>query len=85
VSTALLAEGFIEIGVADTGPGLPPEVAAHLFSPFVTTKSTGMGVGLSICQSIVAAHGGRIWTESNPGGGTAFRFTLPAGSPPAPA
>jgi len=90
VSTELRPDGFIGISVADTGPGLPPEVAARLFSPFVTTKSTGMGVGLSICQSIVAAHGGRIWTETNPGGGTIFRFTLPTSEPeslasPAPA
>jgi PAS domain S-box-containing protein len=82
VSTVLLGDGFIEIGVTDTGPGLPPEVAANLFTPFVTTKSTGMGVGLSICQSIVAAHGGKIWTKSSPGGGTAFCFTVPAESSP---
>jgi len=68
--------GDVEISVADTGPGLPPEVAEQLFRPFVTTKRSGMGVGLSICRSIIEAHGGRIWTEPNPGGGTIFRFTL---------
>jgi two-component system sensor kinase FixL len=64
--------------VADTGPGLAPEIASQLFQPFVTTKRHGMGVGLSICRTIVEAHGGRIWGEPNPEGGTTFRFTLPA-------
>jgi len=77
IATMLREDGLIEIGIADTGPGLAPAVAATLFSPFVTTKSTGMGVGLSICQAIIAAHGGRIWAEPNEGGGTVFRFTLP--------
>ena len=71
----------VRFGVADTGYGLAPEVAARLFQPFVTTKRDGMGVGLSICRTIVEAHGGRIWTEPNPGGGTVFFFTLPAVPP----
>jgi two-component system sensor kinase FixL len=67
---------FVEIAVADTGGGLTPDVAARLFQPFVTTKQKGMGLGLSICRTIVEAHGGKIWVEVNPGGGTIFKFTL---------
>jgi two-component system sensor kinase FixL len=70
------ADGMAEISVADTGTGIEPEVAAQLFQPFVTSKPTGMGVGLSISRTIIEAHGGRIWAEPNPGGGTVFRFTL---------
>lgn len=77
VSTRSLDDGTIEIEIADSGSGLAPEVAAQLFKPFVSTKSHGMGVGLSICQSIVEAHRGRIWAEPNPAGGTIFRFTVP--------
>jgi two-component system sensor kinase FixL len=75
---ALPDEGLVEVGVADTGPGLAPEVAERLFQPFVTTKAHGMGVGLSICRTIVEAHGGKIRAESRPGEGTQFRFTLRA-------
>jgi two-component system sensor kinase FixL len=67
----------LEISVADTGPGIAPEVAENLFKPFVTTKSTGMGVGLSICRSIIQNHGGDLRGETRPAGGTVFRFTLP--------
>jgi two-component system sensor kinase FixL len=72
------ADGMIRVGVADTGGGLSPEVARHLFQPFVTTKREGMGLGLSICRTIVEAHGGRIWVEARPRGGTIFHFTLRA-------
>lgn len=68
--------GMVEISVADTGPGLAPEVAGKLFQPFVTTKAEGMGVGLSISRAIVEAHGGRLWWEPNPEGGAIFRFTV---------
>ncbi len=71
------AGDMVEINVVDTGPGLSEEVAQRLFQPFVTTKATGMGVGLSICRTIVEAHGGQIWAEANPSGGTAFRLTVP--------
>lgn len=67
----------IRFSVCDSGAGLAPEVRDRLFQPFVTTKAAGMGVGLSICRTIVEAHGGRIWAEDNPGGGAMFAFTLP--------
>jgi two-component system sensor kinase FixL len=78
IATVASAEETVEVSVADTGAGLAPEVAAHLFQPFVTTKRKGMGLGLSICRTIVEAHGGRIWVDARPGGGTIFRFTLRA-------
>jgi two-component system sensor kinase FixL len=68
---------FIEVAASDTGPGLSEEVVAKLFQPFVTTKDDGMGIGLSICRSIVDAHGGKLWATPNPGGGVTFRFQLP--------
>lgn len=72
------AEGdMIEVRVADTGPGLAPLVREKLFQPFTTTKAHGMGVGLSICRSIVEAHGGRLWAADNAGGGTIFCLTVP--------
>jgi two-component system sensor kinase FixL len=70
--------GMVAIAVADTGPGISPEIMSQLFQPFVTTKEQGMGVGLSISRTIVEAHGGQISVEPNPGGGTVFRFTLRA-------
>ena len=76
IRTELRGE-VIEIGVSDTGPGLSEEVASRLFQPFVTTKEKGMGIGLTICQSIVEAHGGRIWAAPNPDGGVEFCFQLP--------
>ncbi len=79
VSTASRDGDVHEVRIADSGPGLAAEVAAQLFKPFVTTKAHGMGIGLSICRSIVEAHGGEIWVEPNPGGGTCFCFTVPVG------
>jgi two-component system sensor kinase FixL len=68
--------GMALVSVADTGPGVSPQVAGQLFQPFITTKAEGMGVGLSISRTIVESHGGRIWAEPTPGGGATFRFTL---------
>lgn len=71
-----VADDYAQVTVADTGAGISPDIADQLFQPFVTTKRTGMGVGLSISRTIVEAHGGRIWVEPNRGGGTRFCFTL---------
>ena len=75
--TSRLGEGDMAVlSVADSGAGVSAAAAERLFQPFVTTKSDGMGVGLSISRTIVEAHGGRIWTEPNPGGGAVFQFTM---------
>jgi two-component system, LuxR family, sensor kinase FixL len=76
VTTRSADDDMVEISVADIGPGLPNQVREKLFQPFVTTKANGMGVGLSVCHAIVEAHGGRLWVEDNPAGGTVFRFTV---------
>jgi len=77
-STRLAGDNMVEARVSDTGPGISKEIASMVFQPFVTTKAQGMGVGLSICRTIIEAHGGRIWVDGNPGGGTIFHLTLPA-------
>jgi two-component system sensor kinase FixL len=69
--------GMAEVSVRDTGVGVAPEFAQQLFSPFQSTKTTGMGVGLSICRRIVEAHGGTMWLEQTTGPGADFRFTVP--------
>ena len=78
ITTSPGEAGMVEISIADTGPGIAPEIAEKLFQPFVTTKRQGMGVGLSISRTIVEAHGGKLWVEPNPGGGAVFRLTLRA-------
>jgi signal transduction histidine kinase len=67
----------VRVAVQDSGPGLIPESLEHLFDAFYTTKPGGMGMGLSICRSIIEAHGGRIWATPNIPRGAAFQFTLP--------
>jgi two-component system, LuxR family, sensor kinase FixL len=78
ISTAQADEEMAQVSVADTGCGIAEEIASQLFQPFITTKAHGMGVGLSISRTIIEAHGGRLWVEPNPGGGTIFRLTLKA-------
>lgn len=78
VSARPVADEMVEVQVSDTGPGISPDVADKLFQPFITTKRTGMGVGLSICRTIIEAHGGKIWFDSGETGGARFHFTLRA-------
>jgi two-component system sensor kinase FixL len=77
ISSRSLSDGFAEVSIEDTGSGMSERVANRLFQPFVTSKQAGMGIGLSICRTIVEAHGGRIWFEPRSDGGSIFRFTLP--------
>jgi signal transduction histidine kinase len=65
------------VAVSDSGPGIDPEHLARAFEAFYTTKSNGVGMGLSICQSIIEAHGGRLWVDANEPRGAVFQFTLP--------
>jgi two-component system sensor kinase FixL len=76
IASADIGNQMVEISVTDTGPGISTNIARRLFQPFVTTKPHGMGVGLSISRTIIEAHGGRLWVEPNPEGGTIFRLTL---------
>ena len=76
VSTVPEGQGMVRIAVADTGSGIDPELEPKLFEAFASTKEQGMGLGLSICRTIVEAHGGRIWAEPREGGGTVFQFTI---------
>ena len=69
--------GDILVFVRDSGPGLPPADQDSLFKAFYTTKPNGLGLGLSICRSIVEGHGGRLWASANAPGGAVFQFTLP--------
>jgi C4-dicarboxylate-specific signal transduction histidine kinase len=80
ITTRMNGVGNVLVAVADTGPGIAPSSARHLFEPFFTTKPEGMGIGLSICASIVEAHGGRLWVTPNAPRGAVFQFTLPAAS-----
>jgi len=78
ISTAEDVSNRVLVAVRDSGPGLNPESLERLFQPFYTTKSDGMGMGLSICRSIVEVHGGRIWATANVPQGASFQFSLPA-------
>jgi two-component system sensor kinase FixL len=76
IATVAQANGLIRVSVGDTGSGIAEDVAPQLFEAFVSNKSEGMGLGLSICRTIIEAHGGRIWTEPAPANGAIFHFTL---------
>jgi C4-dicarboxylate-specific signal transduction histidine kinase len=77
VSSAPVGDGSIEVSIEDTGTGVAPEIAQRIFEPFFTTKADGLGMGLSICRSIIEAHGGRLWMSPRTPRGTALHFSLP--------
>jgi C4-dicarboxylate-specific signal transduction histidine kinase len=79
ISTGKDASNAVLVAVRDSGSGLDPEGLDHLFDAFYTTKPSGMGMGLSICRSIIEAHGGRVWATANVPQGAVFKFTLPVG------
>jgi PAS domain S-box-containing protein len=81
ISAALTENGFAGVRVADTGPGLTPEAVDRVFNPFVSSKPSGMGMGLSICRSIVESHGGQLSASLNKPRGTIFQFSVPVGTP----
>jgi C4-dicarboxylate-specific signal transduction histidine kinase len=77
ISTRKAEPGGVRVAVRDTGPGLTPAALEHLFEPFHTSKPNGLGLGLSICRSIIEAHGGQLWASANVPRGAVFQFTLP--------
>jgi two-component system sensor histidine kinase KdpD len=87
--TARASNGAVSVSFADRGPGLPADDLDRVFEKFYRAKAAtargGAGLGLTICQAIISAHGGRIWAENRPGGGLVFHFTLPLAEGPPPA
>jgi len=77
ITTAKHDEQMVKVSVQDTGSGVDPEDLEHIFEPYHTTKPEGLGMGLSICRSIIEAHEGRLWAENNPDCGMTFSFTVP--------
>ena len=77
IQTALTGGPEVEVSVADSGTGIPPEKLKDVFDTFYTTKQEGTGLGLSIARTIVETYGGKIWAENRNGGGAVFRFTVP--------
>jgi len=81
ITTRQIESNDLYVGVRDTGPGLSPETLSHLFEPFYTTKPNGMGMGLTICRSIVKSHGGRLWVSACQPHGALFQFAIPVRRP----
>ncbi len=79
--TSRMVDNSVRLSVEDQGCGLPADVADNIFKPFFTTKAHGMGIGLSISQSIIVAHHGRLWAEANAGGGSTFHMEFPPATP----
>jgi signal transduction histidine kinase len=82
IKSAIQEPGGVLISVADTGEGIDPKIIDRIFNPLFTTKSNGMGLGLSICRSIIEAHDGRLWVSAGAQGGSVFQFVLPANVAP---
>jgi len=78
IATGKTEAGDILVAVRDSGPGLAPAIQENLFKAFYTTRPNGLGLGLSICRSIVETHGGRLWATANAPRGAVFQFTLPS-------
>jgi signal transduction histidine kinase len=78
ISTEQNETNGLDAAVCDSGPGIDPEHIERVFEAFYTTKSSGVGMGLSICRSIIDAHGGQLWAEANKPRGAVFQFTLPS-------
>jgi len=83
VSTELGDDGAVRLSVRDRGVGIPEGLQDRVFQPFFTTKPSGMGLGLAVCRTIITAHGGRLWAESNAEGGATFCVALPVAHPSA--
>jgi PAS domain S-box-containing protein len=78
IRTNLAGNGSVHLSVADCGTGMAPDKLEHVFEPFYTTKSHGMGLGRTVCRTIIMAHGGSLWATNNPERGASFHFMLPA-------
>jgi signal transduction histidine kinase len=79
ISSELAGQDRVLVSIADTGSGIEPSKVGRVFEPLFTTKPRGMGMGLSICRSIIESHGGRIWASARASGGAVFQFELPTG------